>query len=160
MKALVIYDSVFGNTGKIAHAIGEGLVPQEDVAVVRAGNLAPEQLEGLTLLIVGSPTRKFRPTGAILRLLKSISRNGLSGVTVAAFDTRIHASEIEKIRVLALLVKWFGYAAKPIADRLEKLGGRLATAPEGFYVGGTEGPLLESELERAKDWARHIIAAE
>jgi hypothetical protein len=58
---------------------------------------------------------------------------------------------------LSNLVNVFGYAAKPISDRLEKKGGELAVPPEGFYVDGTEGPLTEGELERAADWARQIL---
>jgi hypothetical protein len=83
----------------------------------------------------------------------------LEGVKVAAFDTRYREAEIEKVRILAFLVKIFGYAAKPIADRLEKKGGELAVPPEGFYVTDTEGPLFEGELERAADWARQILLA-
>jgi flavodoxin len=159
MNALVVFDSVFGNTEKIAHAIGDALGSQEDVRIVRARDVAPEQLEGLTLLVVGSPTRKFRPTGATIRLLRSIRKNGLEGVEVAAFDTRVPASEVEKVRILALLVKLFGYAAEPIAQRLKRKGGHPVIPPEGFYVGGTEGPLLEGELERAAAWAGQIAAA-
>ena len=55
-------------------------------------------------------------------------------------------------------VRLFGYAAKPIADRLQKRGGVLVVPPEGFYVEGTEGPLQEGELERASEWARRIVA--
>jgi flavodoxin len=160
MKALVIYDSVFGNTGKIAQAIGNALGSQEDVEIVRVSDVKPEQLTGLTLLIVGSPTRQFRPTGAITSLLKSIPKDGLRGVKVAAFDTRFTVSEIEKVRILAFFVRIFGYAAKPMADRLEKKGGELVLPPEGFYVGDTEGPLLEGELERAADWAKQIVATQ
>ena len=43
---------------------------------------------------------------------------------------------------------------------LEKKGGELVIPPEGFYVGDTEGPLLEGELERAADWAKQIIATQ
>jgi flavodoxin len=160
MKALVIYDSVFGNTGKIAQAIGNALGSQEDVEIVRVSDVKPEQLTGLTLLIVGSPTRQFRPTGATTSFLKSIPKGGLKGVKVAAFDTRFTLSEIENVRILAFFVRIFGYAAKPIADRLEKKGGELVIPPEGFYVGDTEGPLLEGELERAANWAKQIIATQ
>jgi len=159
MKAMVVYDSAFGNTEKVALAIGQALGSPEDVAVVRAGNVKPEQLAGLALLVVGSPTQKFRPLGTITSFLKSIPKNGLKGVKVAAFDTRATESEIEKVRILAFFVKVFGYAAKPIADRLVKKGGDLAVPPEGFYVAGTEGPLLEGEPERAAGWARDIVAA-
>ena len=159
MKALVIYDSFFGNTEQIAQAIGNALGSPEDVEVLRVGNVKPEQLTGLTLLIVGSPTRGFRPTPAISNLLKSIPKNGLKGVKVAAFDTRFAVDEIESyVFILRILVNIFGYAAKPIADRLEKKGGELIIPPEGFFVGGTEGPLKEGELERAVDWAKQIMA--
>ena len=120
MKALVVYDSVFGNTEKVAQAIGQALGSSEDVEIVQVGNVKPEQLAALTLLIVGSPTQKFSPIGAIASFLKSIPRDGLEGVKVAAFDTRFPESKIDEIRILAFFVRIFGYAAKPIADRLEK----------------------------------------
>ncbi len=158
MKALVVYDSQFGNTEQIAQAIGNALGSQGDVETLRVGDAKPEQLAGLTLLVVGSPTQKFSPTGKTTNFLKSIPKNSLDGVRVAAFDTRFTVSEIEKVGILAFLVRMFGYAAQPIADRLEKKGGELVVPPEGFYVSGTEGPLLEGELERAADWARQITA--
>ena len=108
-------------------------------------------------MIVGSPTQKFSPTGATTEFLKGIPKNGLRGTKVAAFDTRFTVSEIAKVRVLAFFVRIFGYAAEPIADRLEKKGGDLAVPPEAFYVSDTEGPLLEGELERAADWAKEIL---
>ena len=159
MKAMVVYDSAFGNTERVAQAIGQALGSPEEVKVVRVGNVSPEQLAGLTFLIVGSPTQKFRPLGTITGFLKGIPNNGLKGVKVAAFDTRATEGDIEKVRILAIFVKIFGYAAKPIADRLVKKGGDLAILPEGFYVAGTEGPLLEGELERAANWAKRIVAA-
>ncbi len=157
MKALVLYDSAFGNTEKVAQAIGQALGSPQDVEVMRVGDVKSEQLSGLTLLIVGSPTQKFSPLGTITRFLKSIPKNGLDGVKAAAFDTRFPVSAIEKVRILGFLVKIFGYAAKPIADRLQKKGGELVVPPEGFYVGDTKGPLLEGELERAADWAKKIV---
>ncbi|MGB3459659.1 MAG: flavodoxin family protein [Halobacteriota archaeon] len=160
MKALVIYDSVFGNTEQIAQAIGNALGSQEDVEILRVSNVKPEQLTGLKLLIIGSPTRQFRPTAAINNLLKRIPKNGLKGVKVAAFDTRFTMSAIEESRVLPLFVRLFGYAAKPISDRLKKKGGELIIPLEGFFVEGIEGPLKEGELERAADWAKKIIATQ
>jgi len=159
MKALVVYDSAYGNTAKIAQAIGEGLGAQADVETLRVRDVNPGQLTSVDLLVVGSPTQKFRPTGATTEVLKSVPRGGLEGIKVAAFDTRFTETEINRVRILAFFVRIFGYAAKPIADRLVKKGGTLIIPPEGFYVGDTEGPLLEGELERAVDWARQILAA-
>ena len=82
--------------------------------------------------------------------------NGLSGVKVAAFDTRISITDMGPA-ILRFLAGLFGYAAKPIADRLKRKGGELAVPPEGFIVLGAEGPLKEGELERAADWARQVM---
>jgi flavodoxin len=156
MKAMVVHDSQYGNTAQVAQAIGDALRPAGEVTVTRVGDVKPEQLDGISLLVVGSPTQKFTPTGATTSFLKSIPKEGLQGVKVAAFDTRFPPSEIEKVGILAFFVKLFGYAAEPIAKRLEKKGGDLVLPPHWFYVGGTEGPLLDGELERAADWAQAI----
>ncbi len=160
MKALVVYDSFFDNTKQIAQAIGGALGFQAEVETLRVGDVKPEQLTGIKLLIVGSPTRGFRPSPAITTFLKGIPRNGLRGVKVAAFDTRFSESQIQDMpAILAPMVKIFGYAAEPISKRLAKKGGEVIVPPEGFIVNDTEGPLREGELERAADWARQIMAA-
>lgn len=155
MRVLVVYDSVFGNTELVAQAVGKALGSPVDVAVVRVTDVKMEQLAGLRLLIVGSPTRGFRPTEAIADFLKRIPSDGIQGVPVAAFDTRLSTSDIESPAV-RLLVKTGGYAAKPIADRLKKKGGAVIISPEGFLVRGEKGPLKEGELERAAVWAKQI----
>jgi len=159
MKAIVAYDSAYGNTEQIARAIGSALGPEQDVETLPVGDVTPQHLEGVSVLVVGSPTQKFSPTAATNALLKRIPKDGLKGVKVAAFDTRITEAEVERIRILAFFVRIFGYAAEPIAGKLQKKGGEQAVAPEGFYVGGTEGPLLDGELERAAAWAQKIAAA-
>jgi flavodoxin len=158
-EALVVYDSFFGNTERIAQSICNALGRPGDVEILRVGNIRPEQLAGLKLLIVGSPTRAFSPSPAIKKFLKSIPKDDLKGVKVAAFDTRVTDQEIDSaVFILRIMVNIFGYAAKPIADRLVKKGGQLIAPPEGFFVQGMEGPLKEGEHERASDWARQIVA--
>ena len=156
MKVLIVYDSVFGNTEQIAQAIGNSLGSKENVEILRVSEVKPEQLIGLELLIVGSPTRVFKPTKAIMNFLNKIPLNVLKGVKVAAFDTRISTADVNS-RLLNILVKLFGYAAKPIAYKLEKKGGSLIIPPEGFFVKDSEGPLKDGELERAADWAKSIM---
>ena len=159
MKTAVIFDSAYGNTEKIARAIGLALGSQQEVAILRISEVKPAQLAGLKLLIVGSPTQRLRPTLATSNLLKILAGNSLKGVKVAAFDTRLTVQEIEKTPVLVFFVRLFdGYAAPVIAKGLQKKGGELITPPEGFYVEGMEGPLVEGELERAAAWARKISA--
>lgn len=158
MKALIVYDSYFGNTEKIAQAMGGVLGLQEGSTVVKVSNLKPEQLKGVELLIVGSPTRGFRPSEGIKAFLKGLPVDRLKGVRVAAFDTRIKTSDIKQ-GVLRFFVNVMGYAAKPIADGLVKKGGNLSASPDGFYVKKSEGPLYEGELERAVAWVKSINAA-
>ena len=157
MKVLIVYDSVFGNTEKIAQVIGNAMGSQAEVNILRAGNVKQENLRGLDVLIVGSPTRAFKPTKEIINFLNGFPKNGLKGVKVAAFDTRFTMSAIEESRVLPFLVRLFGYAAKPISNRLKKKGGELIISPEGFFVEGVEGPLKEGEIERAASWAKEIV---
>ena len=156
MKALIVYDSYFGNTEQIARAIGAGLGSAHDAEVVRAGDLQPDHLKDVTLLGVGSPTRAFRPTPAMVAFLKSLPDGSLSGVSVFAFDTRIGLEKMPKI--LTFLARIFGYAAEPMANRLTRKGGRLAAPPSGFFVLGSEGPLQEGEIERAGALARTLVA--
>jgi flavodoxin len=158
MKAWVVYDSVFGNTEKVAQAMGQALGSQGEVQTLRVGDVKPEHLTGLDALIVGSPTRAFSPTPAIKNWLKSLPPNSLKGVRIAAFDTRIALSDVNSA-LLNFMVKLFGYAAKPIGDRLTKKGGTLVIPPEGFFVKDSEGPLKDGELERAAAWAKQIITA-
>jgi len=153
LRTMVIYDSYFGNTEQIAKAIGDAFESGEEVEVVKVSEVDPGKLTQLKCLIVGSPTRAFRPTAAINDVIKKAP--SLKGVKVAAFDTRI-AKEDTNSRVLGFMVNVFGYAAKPISDALVKKGGTLAVPPEGFYVVDSEGPLKDGELERASEWARKI----
>ena len=151
MKALVVYDSAFGNTEKVAQAMAEAL----GCDARRVTEVQPAQLTGLDALIVGSPTQKFQPLKPVKDFLKDIPSGKLDGVKVAAFDTRI-ALEDANSAILNFFVKLFGYAAEPMGKWLTKQGGELAMSPAGFYVAGTEGPLKEGELERAAAWAQQI----
>ncbi len=94
----------------------------------------------------------------MLGFLKNIPANGLKGVRVAAFDTRLSLNDIES-STFRFIIKTGGFAAKHIGDALKKRGGVLVLPPEGFLVKDMEGPLLDGELDRAADWARRIIAA-
>ncbi len=159
MKVLVIYDSFFSNTEKIAQAIGQGL---DSAEVLQVSQVTPDHLTGLGLLVVGSPTRSFNASPAIMEMLKDIPQNGLKGVKVTAFDTRFPQSAIDETKTLAFFVKLWGraaYADKHIEDLLKKKGGELVIPSMGFYVTGTEGPLIDGEIERAEHWAGEILAA-
>jgi flavodoxin len=148
MKTLIIYDSVHGNTAKIAQTIGDALAGE--VSVRRAGGSeGPAEPKTVDLLIVGSPIHGGWFTEAIKGWLDQVPATALQGTRVAAFDTRTPTR----------LGRIFGYAAPRIADRLEKKGGTPLAPPEGFFVKGIKGPLKEGEFERATGWAQEIAAS-
>jgi len=157
MKTLVLYDSVFGNTEKVALALAEVFAEQGPCEAVRAADFAPSRLAGVGRLAVGSPTRAFRPTPALVAQLDALPPGALAGIDVLAFDTR---AWIEKAPgILRFFAGLFGYAADPIAKRLLKKGGRLVLPPAGFVVADSEGPLLEGELARAAAWVHSAPAS-
>jgi len=155
MKGWVVYDSVFGNTENIAQAIGAVLAEQGSVQTLSVGKMTADSMSGLDILLVGSPTRGFRPTEAVSKFLNSIPKNSLTGIRVAAFDTRIWLDTIDS-KTLRFVVDKGGYAANTIAKSLVKKGGQLVAPPEGFLVTGEQGPLKDGELERANEWARGL----
>lgn len=155
MKALVVYDSAYGNTEEIAKAVGRAL--GEDTRIERVGDADWDDLQQYELVIVGSPTEAGRPTPAVKAFLKNIPAGSLEGVDVTGFDTRIDSAA--QGFMLRTFMGFLGYAAGRIARRLETKGGRLVRQPHGFFVGGKEGPLNEGELERAADWASSIARA-
>lgn len=158
MRTLVLYDSIFGNTEKIARAIGSALEKRGKVSVVRIKDLEPEHLNGLDLLVVGSPTRKFRPTEAVTAWLKRLPKDGAKGMRIAAFDTRVDLKDL-KSPVFRFIVGRGGYAAPYISKALAKAGGSPAAPAEGFLVAGSEGPLKPGELERTAAWVRAFKTA-
>ena len=155
MEALLIYDSVYGNTERVAQAIGNVLSAQTKVRVLRVSDFKPADLANLNLLIIGSPTQQFRASPAIKKFISGIRKGELNGVQVTAFDTRLGMDDMPS-RILPPFVKIFGYAAKPITNALVSKGGKLIASPEGFFVKGMEGPLKDGELERAECWAGQI----
>lgn len=144
MKSLVIYESVHGNTEKIAQAVA-GALPGE-VKLVRSKDADIDEIASAALLVIGAPTHGGRPCPDMLPFLQKLSGVALAGKKAASFDTRLSA-------------KWvgiFGYAAGKIGKQLQKMGAELVAEPEAFFVKGTQGPLRDAEEERAAAWAKAL----
>jgi hypothetical protein len=162
-RALVVFESMFGNTQHIADAVKEGLssyVPADILEVGTAPGVLPD---GVGLIVVGGPTHAFgmsrpRTRGDASRQAggRVVSeRNGLRewlttlertdrSLAAAAFDTRIDRPRVP------------GSAARGAEKRLRKLGFRIACPSESFYVTGTTGPLIDGETERARRWGEEL----
>lgn len=151
MKGLVVYDSWFGNTEEMAQVLGKELGAEvKAVGEVRTGDL-----DGVELLVVGSPVHGGRASEKILGWLKQLTVEDLKGKRVAVFDTRFE--ENKQNIALKMLMKTIGYAAPKMAKELVVKGGTLVGEPEGFVVTGKEGPLKGGELKRAQGWACGLI---
>ena len=153
IKPLIVYDSVYGNTEKIAKSIGKALGSESKVLRVSEASLF--DLKKINLLIVGSPVHGGKPTTDIEKFLKSIPFNYLKHMRVAAFDTRF-ATENHGIGV-RILMKVIRYAAHRIAKILVQKGGKLIAKPEGFIVEDKEGPLKKGEATRAARWVKDFL---
>jgi flavodoxin len=154
MKTLVLYESFFGNTEKVARAIGSAL-GLADTDIVRISEVKPAQLDGVELLIVGTPTRAFQASPDTKAFLKSLPAKSLVGKKVAAFDTRAEMTD-KTPGFLKFMAGIFGYAAEPVNKQLLKKGGTQIQTPGWFYVLESEGPLKDGELEHAAEWAKGI----
>lgn len=164
MRALVVYESLWGNTEKVARAIAAELQNSMEV-VVSDTDVAPGSIDGFDLVLVGGPTHAFSMTRASTRADAVNTRhaphapdrgirewfNDLSpateGTKGASFDTRIDAPRLP------------GSAAKAAKQELRSLGFDVIMKPETFRVHGYDGPLVDGELERAAEWARAVVAA-
>lgn len=149
-QSLVLYDSAFGNTAKIAEAIASGL----GTRAVMAKDMPQETLRGLQLLVLGSPTQGGTMTPYLQQYCKDMPAGLLKSVKIATFDTRLEGQE--QTAWLKLLMKVIGYAAPKISSKLMSKGAELVTDPIGFIVSGKEGPLKDGELDRAHIWGESL----
>ena len=150
MKTFVVYDSVYGNTEKIAQAIGDA-IPGE-VQVLRVGQVDAGDMKNVDLLILGAPTHGSLPSEAMQGLLSRIGSPAREGARAATFDTRLTWKFLER---------WGGFAAPKMADTLVEKGWMLVGEPGGFFVKGLKkGPLKRGEAERAAAWAKGLVGCQ
>ena len=171
MRAVVVYESMFGNTRRIAEAVGRGIGECGEVVVVPVGEAGPEVLSGADLLVVGGPTHAHgmsRPKTRQMAL--SMTRKPDSGLVLepeaegvglrewfaslapgsaraAAFDTRMGGPAL-----------FTGRASRRIRRELRRHGRPVITAPESFRVDSRHA-LRPGEEERARAWGAALAAA-
>ena len=141
MKALVIYDTNYGNTKKIAKIVAEKL--WKDTKLISVADLKKKDLKGVEVLIAGSPVIGWNPTEKISKFLAVLKDNELQGIKAASFDTRMK-------------LFFFTDAAKQISKELSRAGATIIARSQDFYVKKAEGPLRKGEKERAIVWAADI----
>jgi hypothetical protein len=162
MKALIVYESMFGNTKEIATAVADGLGEVFDVRLADVSGMPA--VDDADLLVVGAPTHAFglsrpqtrRDAGRQAAVSADALTIGLreyldcspalAGVRAAAFDTKINKRFLP------------GSAARLACRQLRRLGCEVLVEAESFRVDGTTGPLAEGEPQRARRWAQTLSA--
>lgn len=156
MNILIVYDSLFGNTEKVAHQIAQSL-GSYTVRLLTAREATPKDMELVELLIVGSPTHGGNCSPVTTEFLNRFTKGSLNNIRGAAFDTGISACE--KKGFMRFLIGLIGYADKHIAKSLKKNGAKVVGS-ETFFVLDKEGPLKDGELERSGRWATELVNKE
>jgi hypothetical protein len=173
MRALVVYESMFGNTHAVAQHIAEGIETSIDATVVAVHDVTSEQLASADLVVVGGPTHVHGMSSARTRAgaedmaakdddleldpdaygeglrewFEDLAADVGAHRRAAAFDTRVHGS--------TLLT---GQASKGIAKRLRAHGFDLVADPESFFVDKTNH-LEPGEIDRATAWGHEVAEA-
>jgi len=159
MRALVVYESLFGNTATIARAVADGLSTGAEVTLTHVAEAPADVPPDVDVVVVGGPTHTFsmsreatreeaarrggdRRPGGIREWLQELPTGGHPQDFVA-FDTRVN---------MPLLPG----AASHSATRLARRRGFSVSSPECFRVYGYHGPLIDGEVERAREWGRQL----
>ena len=146
MNVLIVCDSKFGNTRKVAEAIGAALNDTNSVRI----RSADESIEtsGVDMLLVGGPTQAHGASQTLKAALGRLSKGSLAGTRTATFDTRFRLPKV-----------FTGSAARSAEAVLKRAGGTRAAAPQSFFVTREDPPVLEpGELERAAAWGKTLVS--
>ena len=168
MKAVVVYESMYGNTHQVADAIGRGLAASGEVVVVAVAQAAPALVADVDLLVVGGPTHAHgmsRPStrkAAVDQAKDNPIEPAAAGAgvrewleTVAPVETSSAAFDTRAGVAPAFLT---GRASKGIAKQLHQHGFRQVAEPESFLV-DKDNHLEPGEEQRAEEWGARLAAA-
>ena len=144
VKALIVYDTKFGNTEKVAKAIAEGLSANYEVDCKNVGDISTSELHESDLVLVGSPTHAWNMSSGTKSFFQKLGKERVEGQMAAAFDTKFNK-------------KLTGSAAKKIERKLKKLGFRIVLPYLNFYVEKSEGPLEDGETEKCKNFSAKLL---
>jgi hypothetical protein len=166
MRALVVYESMWGNTEQVARAIAQGIAETSTVEVVEVTDAPAEPDIDVSLIVAGGPTHAFSMSKPATRTEAHHrgAPNGSDAIGIRewldALPTGHHAQTVATFDTKASRVKHLpGSAAKKAGKVADRHGYARADRAQSFLVADCEGPLLDGELERATEWGRHLATA-
>lgn len=147
MRVLVVYHGWFGNTGKAAAAIAEGLRQSGEVEVEckNVKETRAEEAVSSDLVVLGSATHAGSMTGKMRRFIKQLKKFEVKHKKAAAFDTRF--ANVKK-----------GALGK-IEKILEDMGVKVVVPGLSVIVSGVRGPLRDEEVEKCKAFGQKLSGA-
>ena len=163
MRAIVVYESLWGNTAAVARAIAEGIGPEAQV--LSTNEAIGPLIEQADLLVVGCPLLAFSIPSD--RLIESIRTNPGKETSPPNLSLRSMRSWLDSLpqghsfaAAFETRIWWSpGSAAKKILRKLEHLGYRRVAKAQRFIVKSKIGPLREGEIERARLWGIELAKA-
>jgi flavodoxin len=147
MNTLVVYGTRYGNTQRIAEAIGDGLKDAGPVEVLSLEAATPAHVRSADFLVVGGPTEAHGATPALKTWIDGLAYV-LDGKPVAVYETRLDIASFLS-----------GSAAAGIQAHLRRAGATVVAAGGSFLVKGKQPELQPGELERAVEWGRRLPRA-
>ena len=171
MRALVVYESMYGNTRTVASSIADGLRATHEVTLLPVVRATEELVDRADLLVAGGPTHMHGMTSAgSRRIAAETARKEGSGLTMdpdadgpgvrgwlsglsarqalaAAYDTRLTGSPT-----------FTGRASRGISRGLKRHGYRMVAKTESFLI-SKQNTLLDGEVARARSWGAALGAA-
>ena len=150
MKVLIVYDTKYGNTEKVAKLIAEGITSAEDNEVI-VNNVKDVKLKeeaSYDLILIGSPNHFGRHIGSIKKFINKIPKSQLKVNTYAVFDTYITA-DFEKA------VKKMEEQIREVIPDLTKVSPGLSIKVEG--TGPSKGPIVNEELPKCKEFGIKLV---
>lgn len=163
MKALVVFESFWGNTAAVGRAIAEGI--GDDAVALSTAQAQGAALDGVELIVAGSPLLGFSlPTAQMRTQIATNPGPGAPKADVSGPSMREWLESLPsgtaRFATFETRIWWSpGSSAKTIAGMLAGKGYREAAPSEKFIVGGKYGPLKAGEVERARAWGAALAKA-
>jgi flavodoxin len=145
MNSVVVYDTKFGNTARLAEAIGSGLAESGPVRLLRVDDPAAAALGDADLLVLGGPTQWHGMSRALRRYVDHLRSGPPPAPLLAVFDTRYRGAAWRT-----------GSAGLRAARSLERSWPDPLVPCESFFVRTDAAELLPGEVERAARWATDL----